>query len=620
MKGEKMVSALWMVMILSGITGVLMVFGHSSSERYYAFSLFAIVAVLYLFALLDIPVIGYQVIKYLGIATFGFVLVRSVSSKAFREKFWTPGCILMIFWILIAGWAHRGQVYIQQDEFTHWGRAVKQLRELEVLPSTVGKALDYPSYPPGSTLFYAFWTWLGGEFNEGGTIAAANVFVLSCILPVMQFCNWKQWKRFVPLALICIMLPLVYYPGAYQDIYVDVLLGVIAAYALIIWFVCDAEKSDISLIAGALFILPLIKASGIVLGIMVLALIAMDKTGNKKNKRMVLCGSLASLLVAWLSWSLFTKLHGISGEKSFQARAIIDNISYMLHGTSPWTQKYQLYNFFRFITMPEMMGGGHLVEISYVEWLVMFAAFAWWIRQRVVVDKELSIQAKRFSQLIWRMIAATIIYAVLLYHLYLYAFEPWEAAGLHSFDRYMATVLTMTTIVTAALYLKQWQKKPVKALPSTMVLLICVMLFVHSGQLMDLTFSAPYALENVQIHRSKLYPPQYCLENLKEDDMIAWMDSVQTENNEFLPYIANRYEMMPAQLERPFGNLMRDTSLQQVREVLLEQSFDYVYCFEVDEAFIERYGSLFVDQRNITGKTMYKVIRDEDDVVLQRLI
>ena len=45
-----------------------------------------------------------------------------------------------------------------------------------------------------------------------------------------------QWLPAVPLLLASVMLPLAFLAYAYQDVYVDALLGAVAAYALIQWF------------------------------------------------------------------------------------------------------------------------------------------------------------------------------------------------------------------------------------------------------------------------------------------------------------------------------------------------------------------------------------------------
>lgn len=612
-----MINTAWMMVILFGMAALLAAGTRRKIENWFAFAAFAVIAVLYGFALAGKPVWGYHAVRALGAASMLGTAVLAAVRRDLRKWIFTPGAAVFAVVMVFAWWGHRGQVYVQQDEFTHWGRAVKQLYQLEVLPSSVAGALDYPSYPPGSTLLYTFFSWLGGGFSEGITITASNVLLVSCMIPVMQFASWRRWKRIIPLAFVCVMLPMVYHPGVYQDIYVDVLLGCVAAYALMAWIFDGSSRSSLLRISASVLVLPLIKASGTALAVLVLVLIALElrKTDRKQLRKLLI--PLACMLVSVVSWSLFRRFCGVVGEKSFQPAAILDNIKGALNGTSPWFQRYLFFNFFRFITMPSMMGGGHILSLSYVEWLLVYAAVACWMKRSA---EKLSLPEKnRAGSLVWMLIFSTILYAVMLFHLYLYTFEAWEAAGLHSFDRYMSTVMTVLAAVTAALLEKRWQHCPPRPLPSTMILLICAVLFVNPLGLAELTFSAPLEIESRQALRSELLPSQAAAEIPDEQEKIAWMAETLVGDNEFLPYIVNRYEFMPAQVEKPFGNLMGQTPAENVRKTLEQGEYLYVYCYTVNENFAARYGELFEDPSSIAGKTLYKVAAGEQGVVLQRL-
>ncbi len=47
--------------------------------------------------------------------------------------------------------------------------------------------------------------------------------------------------------------------------------------------------------------------------------------------------------------------------------------------------------------------------------------------------------------------------------------------------------------------------------------------------------------------------------------------------------------------------------------------YDYVYLQSIDDDFADRYGRLFEDPMAIAPGTAYRVVREEDGVVLQSL-
>ena len=48
------------------------------------------------------------------------------------------------------------------------------------------------------------------------------------LLPLLRYADWRRVKRAVPLLLAAVMLPMAFLAYAYQDVYVDALLGAVA--------------------------------------------------------------------------------------------------------------------------------------------------------------------------------------------------------------------------------------------------------------------------------------------------------------------------------------------------------------------------------------------------------
>ena len=142
------------------------------------------------------------------------------------------------------------------------------------------------------------------------------------------------------------------------------------------------------------------------------------------------------------------------------------------------------------------------------------------------------------------------------------------------------------------------------------------MLLVAPAQLMSLTFTAPLQVEATQSLRAGFYPPAWVLEALPQDARVAWIACGRDDENIYRTYVCNRYEFMPVELEAPCG-MMLEGSPEDVAAALAD--YEYVYCFDADEAFIQAYGGLFENPDDIADKALYRVESAESGLRLVRV-
>ena len=471
-----------------------------------------------------------------------------------------------------------------------------------------------------TTLFYCFYTWLGGNFSEGNTISAANIFMVSCMMPLMKHVNWKQWRQILPMALVCIMLPMVFKPLVYQDLYVDMLLGCLAAYTLIAWFASQHDRSRAVMACGALCVLPLVKESGMAVALMALVVMALDawKAGGEERKRAIvaIAAALVCVLTASLSWKVFLSGCGVVSEKSFRTWEIAENLRSFLNGTAPGRLKSQYRNFFSHLTNAQMMGGGHILQLSYVEWMLALTLLVCWLKHS---QKEQGLQPLRHSRAVAMMMILTAVYAIFLYHTYMYAFPYDEAASLHSFDRYMSTLMLPAVVLGAALAAEKLHRQPPKAIPACLILLTCLSLVVSPYYLVSLTFTAPDHIQATQNSRAKSAPAPFVFEKLKEDDKVVWI-SAATDRTAF-DYRINHYEFLPVQLTKPIVSWdWLAEPPQDVAAEILAGGYTHAYCFHTDEEFVQKYGSLFENPQDIADTTLYEIIRTDSGMMLRKVV
>lgn len=616
-----MTGAIWVLLMTGGVAALLAAVSRRRLEEWAAPAVFLLTGVIYAFALAGAPALGCRAAQAMGLLSLLAAAVLAVRSREARCRILTPGAAAFALVVLVAGWAHRGQLYTLQDEFSHWGRVVNRLCALGTLPHAVPGAVDFPSYPPGAALWEYAWVVLsGGTFSEGATISANNVALAVCFLPLMRYADWRRFKRAVPLLLAAVMLPLVFLAYAYQDVYVDALLGVVAAYVLIQWFTLPRGWERNMMTGTAMLALALVKESGAMIALLAMAVMALDlwREGRGAGARRfaALIAPALCLLVGAASWKGYLALNGIGSEKPFRYWEIGENIALFLAGESPWHQQYLFSNFFRYLTMPQMMGGGHILKPCYLEWVMILCLAACYLARRRAAGGAPCPHSRRYGRAVAAMTAVTAVYAVGLAHLYLYAFTESEAASLHSFDRYMASIMIPACSLAIALALESWEAAPPRAVPGALAALAALMLLVAPAQLMSLTFTAPLQVESTQSLRAGLYPPAWVLEALPADARVAWITCGRDDANVYRTYVCNRYEFMPAELEAPCGMLL-EGSPEEVAAALAD--YEYAYCFDADETFIQAYGALFEDPNAIADKTLYCVTGAEGGVRLSRV-
>ena len=118
---------------------------------------------------------------------------------------------------------------------------------------------------------------------------------------------------------------------------------------------------------AAMLGLALVKESGAFLALLAMAVMALDLWREGRGagaRRFAALAAPAMCLAAGVaSWKIYLALNGIGSEKPFRYWEIGENIALFLAGESPWHQQYLLSNFFRYLTMPQMMGEGHFAAL-----------------------------------------------------------------------------------------------------------------------------------------------------------------------------------------------------------------------------------------------------------------
>lgn len=178
----------------------------------------------------------------------------------FSKRSWIVlGCFGAV--LLYAVWLLFGVMFVDTDNFSHWGLVIRELLLLDRLPNFADPVIEFQSYPLGSSL-WSYYVCQGTGLGEDCFLLMQQVMQLSLILPVFA---WMTKKN---RALI--FLPIGY--GLYalcanvsvDQLQVDTLLGVTAAALFAVGVYYREEKQKAIWCALPLLVLQVqIKNSGI---------------------------------------------------------------------------------------------------------------------------------------------------------------------------------------------------------------------------------------------------------------------------------------------------------------------------------------------------------------------
>ena len=354
-----------------------------------------------------------------------------------------PELIIMLLAAGLFTLLNWGRLYTLNDEFSHWGLAVKNLVALGRLGVTGETNCIFESYPPFATVVCYLATCFEKNINEGATFVAMNMCYIGAVLPALSvLCERDRRLSKLPESVLAAVLMLVcvivFKLSALTIIAVDTLLGTMAFYIFAILSE-NKEKIDtpsICFAALAAFSLSLTKDTGLAF-VCFGALTAFALIYKKKYALSGLAAVLISGIGAKLLWSSVKKYYGVSSSRE-GAFTTLSNI--IRNGFTP-VQKTATAAFFKASVSPNLSVG-----IPLVVFLVFFAALAVFIQ---VMCKKQNVSGKAFGPAFCVLGGCFIAYYIGMLVSYWGKFSDAEASGVASFERYLGSYLTFGLLVFA---------------------------------------------------------------------------------------------------------------------------------------------------------------------------
>lgn len=566
-------STLMMGVLIFGLSGALAMLMKRKIEELFCFSICGVVLILYVFGIFGFLQAGVWTaiaVCLAGIAAINWFVIRG----RFREvwaRLATPGALVFGIIMIALYFGHKNRLFFYYDEFTHWGLALKNYWLMEAFPYGMeSSTVHYQDYPPAITLFQYFWTKLAGGFNESDACRANNLLILSALLPCMKNIRWKQWASIIFMTVICAMLPLMFNSSAYAAALVDIPLGSFMIYALLSYHMGERDWISCLIACMALFVLTLMKASGVSFALIALAAMVLPELvgtqGDVKRRGWRTLGFvLASILIGVGSWKLYRIVCHVQPGRSID---VLGNLLALLQNGPAWYQQLALIAFGNVVMDASTAGADYAIPLSIVILIPLYGVIAYYACHKWMPKEEVR------SGWVFHLTVALGAVVYLFLMTYLIAFPPDEAAMIASFSRYISAYLfAMFAILIFDILRHRWREDSSYGFPCA-VAMRCVLCCVNPARIYPTMTMAQQHIKDGWDSREAIYKIDVSgMDPAK--DRLYYVD----QNGQSQQYWMERYVLTPLRVQswaEPYTFTAETLTPEAWRQLLVDGGYTWV--------------------------------------------
>ncbi len=396
-------------------------------------------------------------------------------SRCFSEGFFTFLAICLFFLVM-----DYGRWLSEWDEYSHWGKMVKEMLRIDGFYSEPqSNLLVHKDYPPFAVIFEMLWCRFSGGYSAGGATMALHILGFSMVLPLaleQLKCEKKTdgLQKFISkLAIVAAFLLFIFNFNHVQPmtIYLDLFLPLF--YVSLILMVSDRELRrsgfGFTMLLLGQFGLIITKQMGLAFVLLVwffytmlevLELHSEDKgSQEKKSGRWIMLAvkSLAMLITSAISysiWNHYIASLGLTGQFSFE-RINVGTIIRILAGGGDYIQHLTYVKFIRALFTTNL--GTGIFSMTYVSAVLLafciLAVLAYLFRT-VVYKGEMLQYAALFA-------VGSAGYALTMLVLYMFCYSEGEMSVLASYERYMSTYILSEYVILFLLLIRLLARKKI---------------------------------------------------------------------------------------------------------------------------------------------------------------
>lgn len=538
--------------------------------------------------------------KYIVFAFFIISVIYIITDiKKMKGYIFTIGGIY--YWISLALGIirNRYKVINTWDELAQWALTVKYSYTTNCFGAQSGSNCYYADYPPASACFHYFWMNIGNGFDDRRLYVSMSVLITVLLIPILSKLDLKKnIVRNIMVSIALYLSVLTFYRKAYSSLTVDCLLGLCFAYILYMEFFEENNKVKILGVSLMLFVISIIKSSGIIFAIISIIIII---SREKLNKWKYVAQCILNIVIAKISWNTYLSIQCTNNTWNFKTR--IENFKF--DNLAEW-QRQGFANFYKAIFNYKTIENTsqtvfyiNFLKIPCIIWIVIFGTciFCLWKKNKSTLGPNII------------LMIGLCLYIIMTSFLY-FSFGEGEVSILSSFSRYLGTYF----IAIYLFFMYSFVIYIVNDKISYLILLILV-IFPHTQ------FDGS-VLESILPRYSNIMKSKYDEHRKAADEII--------KINKYLPeksiiYLFNgdiagtNYELTPTYVASP---LWASGDFGYFSELSEQLGCEYVYfddtygTIETDE-FASEYGYIFYDDNLIMDRAIYEIIYDEEGPRLQ---
>ena len=538
------------------------------------------------------------------------ILDKPAARRALLGRFLCPAVVFFAlasagFYIILS---IKQPVFTLWDEFSFWGIAAKTVFLKKNLYTLVETSMLSISYAPVLPLFSGFMQFFGSEFCEWQVCAAYDVLMMSVLSMLLSRCEWRRPARWIILSAFSLFgLYMFFYcfdgGKLFADCLSDIPLGVVFASPMLAWFSGDEHPAARFCCAAAgLGMLPLMKDTGLALGLVAAVIVAWDLIISQISlplRRRIFGAALlfAAVVLCYLAWNAHYST-AVGESRTDYTGGYEYSVFDMLRGEDSY-----------FNAVLERMFGSELRTRQFVmfgpmlEMVVVFTALPL-ICALLCKTRRGAVRVGCAGLL---LCAGYFVYYLFLAYAYTAIYKHGSTVELPSFERYISSFVIGWYLAVVSITLSdaaRWRFTRAHDAGCAVASLFLAALFyfspVHPDQylLTSRKVSVVMSEERSEIHKVG----QYLLSTLPDG---ARCYVVCQGSNGFEWFVLN-YESQPLYIMRQLdgGNFAAvDDSAnnatsalpEDLAQYLIQNGADYLIVLRSDEYFADTFGGMFDD-------------------------
>ena len=601
----------------------------------FAPSIFFITLWEFMFGLSGFLNLGMEFLVLFACSTTLVLFIKNAQFRAAMLKnLYLPSTTSFFLLATISFLKSKDWMIYQWDEFTHWGIVVRIMYEYGALgPSTPAEYVAW-TYPPALSLFQYFVIDLSSGWREGLLYWALHLIVISIIVSSLSRCSYKNLSEIILKLFVALVASFAFF-NYFDTIYADPSLAI--TFGFLIVTAINATRLDgrwaIIFAVSAAFV-TLIKPIGIyfALSAILINIVATLFTAKSKSVKKVVVSfqpavaSIAAVGTAWIAWGLYLSSLSQAAYSHLSVPGAFNSSgreSFISSFTSSFINAF-------FQTGLNPISWSNMPASKWTIACIVFFSIWTFLSDRHHILKNFAIGIA--------LLLTSAGYIAVIFNSYLTMFSPGEAAGLASFQRYIATwyqgvffaiVLLILSEINFAEDFKSNLLTDSNPKISNTKMRISVLL---------ITFMALSTISSIGNYVNLLRAPQYKGSEWREPfaPMIKAIEaakipegsnvSIITQHKMGFEYYVLRYELIgakfgafPFSIGSPNGesDVWTDPTMDVKKWSGALKDYDFVVLYITTESFNEEYSSLF-EGGIVEPNTVYKIEKLAKTVVLSK--